>query len=900
MRSLNAGTVYNLPNPIGTTAFAQLNKVFFIGSSVASLGEAAAFSVAVAGPGSAAFAGITPENIYIQGTSQPNPLYGAQIKLLANTGRKSFETDGLPAVVIEGDPNHVYVISSYTQNNNPLLTISSQLLDTNSAPVSNIDAIVGSVQGTMYAAVSPQGGTFGDVGGGVSFADLLPTQTSGDTINFSLPVAININAPLAIGSPLQSLTNPTLYVSTYKQIPALDEKNVGTLFAGFDVLGGPNDTDGAVAVLFSLNEVGAPFLALAPVVTASAVTNDSIIAGTGANTQISIHFLSTLLPSVGTQYLVVVGGVGSVNQDPINVYALPITSFGALASINSVPQTNFLSQRQFNVPATQQGDLYTPSSIPAIVGGGSAPGTITSLYTAGDSVIITVTGSTDQASGIFYSQAIFNNNAVISGWTNWQRAVNSQGIPETAVYDRGNSQFWYSTAFTSSVQSVVATSWEKNGTQLAQLLNSTLPQKQGGIQGVIDISSTAPFFSQADGSRSSATIFTGLNTVILGETAADIGVTLTPVTAYPDTYTSTDGTLNSFVAPAEYISMTGGALGNLQAIIAAAVVSCGGNSWIVVGGNGGLAVLALQDGTGIPDGSITQNFAGLSSELVWQKVGNYSNVRKLIAQNGSLYVLTDTLFERVRLTSDIINQTVPFSSVNLATANTRGGVILNSIQDPSISLPHKSYFFSDVIVCEPLVVLASSSGLLRSGNGVSVATATSQTDMNWQQVVMPESTGCATRLWPVTQTGNATDLYLTPPGVSGNLYVLSGNVSRDQARMYRYVITYDPAGVTDATVQLFNDFFIPNRPTFFVNIGSYRNFFYTDGMLWSVSRSRYLLQQLFVQSLPQALKQGFRVRVPQSGGFYSEVDANSVGQVQRISGLGSWVIPGDFGLVVHQ
>jgi len=679
----------------------------------------------------------------------------------------------------------------------------------------------------------------------------------------------------------------------------MQEVNVGTLFVSFDALGGSNPTDGAIAVVSTFNVVGSPFLLLKQIVPASAVTNDSIIAGIGANTQISIHFLSTLLPSVGTQYLVVVGGVGSVNEQPINVYALPLTSDGSLASINAAPQTNSLTQRQFVVPAVNQGDLYTSASIPAIVGGGSAPGTITSLYTAGDSVIITVTGSTDQAPGVFYSQAIFDNNSVISGWTTWQRAVNTQGVPETAVYDRGSSLFWYSTALTTSVQSVVSTSWEKNGTQLAQLLQSTLPQAQGGIQGVIDLPATSLLFSQAPGSRSSATIFTGLNTVILAETSQDIGSTLTPITAYPDTFASTDGTLNSFGAPAEYISMTGGVLNDLQAIIAATVVSCGGNSWIVVGGNGGLAILALPDGTGISSESITQNFTGLSNQLVWQTLGNYTNVRKLISQNGSLYILTDTLFERVRLTPEFINGSVSFSSVNLATANINR-VIPGSIGDPSISLPLKSYFFSDVLVSEPLVVLATSSGLLAPGTGVSVAAASSQTDMNWQQVTMPESTGCATRLWAITQTGNETDLYLAPPQVSGNLYVLSGNVSRDQARMYRYVINYNPSGITSNTVQLFNDFFIPGRPTFFVNIGSYRNFFYTDGMLWSVSRSKYILEQLFVQSLPTALQQGFRVRVPQNGGFYTQLDAHSVGQVQRISGLGSWIMPGDFGLVVHQ
>ena len=881
--SLDAGTVFNLPNPISATAFAKRSQLFFVGSDASSTGDAAAFAVAVAGPGSTVFAGITPQTIFIQDVEQPNPLYGAQINFLTATGRQGISpTDNVPAVTIQSDPNHVYVITSYVQTSNPALVISQQLLDANNQPVSGIDALVGSVQGSIYAAVSPQGGDFGDNGGGISFCNLTVQQNSPI---FSLPAPINKTTPLAIGSPLVWLSSPTLYVSSYRQTAALDEKDIGTLFAGFNVIGGPNTTDGAVAVAYSLNEVGANSLLLAPIVSAGAVSTDSIVAGIGANTMVWIHFLATVFPSVGTQYLIVVGGVGEENVEPINVYALPITSNGSLASINAQPTIGLYNQRQFTVAAAQPGDLYTSSSVPAIVGGGSAPGTITSLYTAGDSVIITVNDSTDQAPGIFYSQAIFNNNAVICGWTNWQRAVVTQGTPASAVYDRINTQFWYSTELTSTVQSVVSTAWDENGTPLAQLLLNTLPQAQAGIQGVTDVLATMPFFSQTPGYRSSAALFTGLNTVILAETAQDVGVTLTPVIAYPDTFASTDGTLNAYSAPAAYISMTGGILDSLQAIIASAIVSCGGNSWIVVGGNGGLAVLAMPDGTGIPDGSISQNFTGLSQQLIWQTLGNYTNVRKLVSQNGSLYVLTDTLFERVRITPELITQTIPFTSTNLATAQT----LSNGLY----------YLFSDVIVSEPLVILATSSGLLRSGNGASVATAASQSEMNWQVVTMPESTGCATRLWAITQTGSETDLYLAPPAVSGNLYVLSGNVSRDQARMYRYVINYDAAGVNDGTVQLFNDFFVVNRPTFFVNVGAYRNFFYSDGMLLTMSRSRYLLEKPFVQALPDELKQGFRVRVPQNTGFFSDANANAIGQVERLSGLGSWVIPGNFGLVVH-
>ncbi len=891
--SINAGTVFNLPNPIGSSAFGPLSGLFFVGSSIPSTDAAAPFALAVAGRGNDAFTGIAPETIFINGVSQTNPLFGAQIDLLSTTGRfvSNFasQTDSLPVATLADDANHIYIVTSYTAGNNPTLTVSNELLDAVGNPASSIDSLAGSVQGVVFAAVSPQGGVFGDPGSGITGANLVVTQTNGPQINFSTAASLNRTSGLsAIGAPLASMADPLLYVSNYKTSRNGEDVNVGSLFIGCTITTGTSITGGGMAVISTQGTIGSPLL-LMPITFSSAVTSDSIVAAIGASTPIYTHFLSTLFPSVGTQYLVVVGGVGSANAQPVNVYALPLTSSGLLASINSqplvTPNSGSFIQREFTIPATMPGDLYTSSSVPAQVGGGSAPGTITSLYTNDDSVIITVTGSTDQAAGIYYSQAIFDISPKIIGWTPWQRAVDSQGTPETSVYDTVGTQFWYTTALTSTVGSVVRTQWDENGTQLAQLLHATLPLDEGGVQGVIDLPTITPLFSQVVGARSSAALFTGLETVILAETAADVSGLFTPVTNYPNTQAMTDGTLQTLVPPAQYISMTGGVLQDLAAIIAGAVVTDGTQSWIVVGGNGGLAILALADGAGTINGSITQNFSGLSSQLVWQKLGDYRNVRKLVSQNGFLYILTDTLFERVEITPALINQSMAFDATNLATAST---------------LPNKLYlFFSDVIVSEPLVVLATSSGLLRGGNGVSVETATSQQQMSWVEVVMPETTGCATRLLAITQTGQDIDLYRASPAVSGNLYVLSGNVSLDQARIYRYVATYNASGINDSTLQLFNDYFIVSEPTFFINIGYYRNFFYTDGLLWSTSRSRYLLEKLFAQQLPLHFKTGSRARVARSGGFFTDADAHSIGGIERLSGLGSWVIPGDFGLVVH-
>ncbi len=887
-------TILESPTPIGPIAFSQAAGLFFVGASQISSGTASSYALSVAGKDNDALTGIAPEFIYMNGQEISNPLYGSQIALLATTAVMQTEpdrqVDSLPAVTLATDPDHIYITTSYTQGANPTLVMSNQLIDANGLPVGAINSLCGSIQGSLFALVSPNSGTFGDTGGGLVGANLIATQTGYLQCNFSPPSQIDRTSPyVAINGPLQSINPTSLYVSTYKTSRSMQEINIGTLFASFTIKTGANPTNGGLSVLTTLGEVGGQ-IALAPIVATSAITQDSIIATTNANTFVSAHFISTLFPSVGTNYLVVVGGVGPENQTPINVFALPLTSNGMLASVNSVPITivnnfNFFLQREFIVPAVNPGDLYTSSSIQAQVGGGIAPGTITSLYTSGDSVVITVFETATQAPGIFYSQALFDTSNKISAWTPWQRAVQTQGLPKATVYSPAGQQFWYTTEINGELQTLVRTSWNKNSTSLCQLLNETLPEQQAGLQGFTDLVYTSPFFSQAVGSRVSAALFTGYQTVILAQTAADLLNLLTPTSSYPTIIELTDGTFNAYSAPTQYIAMTGGVLQNLEAIIASTVVTDGSQSWIVVGGNGGLAILALPDGTGIGNGAIQENFSGFSTQLYWQPLGNYTQVRKLLSQDGNLYVLTDTLFERVQITPALINKSIPFASSNLATASTlANGLYL---------------FFSDMIISGPMVIIATSSGLITTGNGASITTAPSQAAMNWKVISMPETTGCATRFFPLTQTGQQTDLYLAPPGVSGNFYVLAGNVSLDQARIYRYVITYSDSGINDNTIQLFNDFFIANKPSFFINIGAYRNFFYTDGLLWSTSRSRYIETPLFEQSLPINFKIGSRAKVSPLNGFFSDVDAHSIGQLQRPSGLGSWIIPGDFGLVVH-
>ena len=788
--------------------------------------------------------------------------------------------------MLTSDPTKVYFITQYTQPPSTVV-VSPAIPDAAGNPTSGIQALSGSGMGSFFTAVAPQAGAFGDAGSGISLGIITTTTQTGEIAPAAVATPVDRTSSLVATStalPLATLDNPLLYTSYYIKKHMGEDEYVGTLFAGFHAVSGSDVSSTVRAVVSSYTQIGASFLALQPIVAVSALGTDSIIGAAAPDTEVTIHQLATLFPSIGTQYLVVVGGVGPDNTDPVNVYAMPLTSQGQLASINQPPLTIysasiFFDQRQFVTPATSPSDLYTSTDTPAIVGGGSAPGAITGLFTTGDSVCISVVNAeTGFASGIFYSQALFDNDLRICGWTPWQRALYPATISSFVAFDNTLNIFWYGNTLGGEEHSIVRTGWQQGTTQLSQAVAEQFPPAQGGLQGVCDIPYSSCLISTA--SYNAFAILTGNKAVAFAQTAQVVDNQLAPQIGWQTVVRCADGNLNNLTTPAQFVYSAGGALNDLGPIITAAATFTDVN-WILVGGNGGLAVLAEADGSGIPLQSIGGGFLGLSTTLSWRQLGNYTNVRKIVTDGASIYVLTDTTLERFTISQDVVSGAVAFTAVRLATA------------EQLLTGPYS--FFSDIVISGPLAILATSSGLLRSSSAI--GSATSQDNVGWTTITMPESTGVATRLLPITITGKPSGLFnATSPG---NLYVLSADPGNNQARIYRYVVTYGTGSIDTNTVQLFDDEFIKNRPTFLIDIGTYRNYFYTDGVLWSTSRSKYIEQPLFAQAFPPNFKDGMKPKMSDTPGFFTSL-TNSIGAIQRISGLGAWVIPGDFGLVVHQ
>ena len=101
--------------------------------------------------------------------------------------------------------------------------------------------------------------------------------------------------------------------------------------------------------------------------------------------------------------------------------------------------------------------------------------------------------------------------------------------------------------------------------------------------------------------------------------------------------------------PSQLLAFNGAILDELRPINAAEIGANDTHGWIFVGGVNGLAVLCNSDGSG------WQLNEGLDYDLepirnmAFKRIGNYKFVRKIIADKQFLYVLTDTVLDRIDL-----------------------------------------------------------------------------------------------------------------------------------------------------------------------------------------------------------------------------------------------------------
>lgn len=198
---------------------------------------------------------------------------------------------------------------------------------------------------------------------------------------------------------------------------------------------------------------------------------------------------------------------------------------------------------------------------------------------------------------------------------------------------------------------------------------------------------------------------------------------------------------------------------------------------------------------------------------LWVHLGEYKDVRKLFIDGEWLYVLTRNSLDKILINQKSILQQ-KIERIHLASTN-------------EFKIDRYGSF-CDLLVSGHLGLLATTKGLYRTANGMSIAQADEEHSVSWNQVEIPEGLLPVLKLIPVTWSRKPQDL-ATGPG--GHVYVLTAYQGKNQAHINRFsVASLDVSGVvTDDTIAPFNDYYLKDFPSHFMDLCSMNTDFITDG-----------------------------------------------------------------------
>ncbi len=863
------------------------------------------------------FVPFAPEKVTINyQPDQTNPLYNAGIAVLGLFGFRSVQ--GLmnevilnPMAVTTAEPANIYFVDNQVSSDFCLLSAQDIKDATGDMVTQGILALEGLANEGIFAAVLPNNSaTFGDPESGIAVIELkgggkndegqeLPRSLVQIDAEPGVPPMPDDTRAAALDRTSVSLKIGTDLASIGNIVDMWYCSQLRRLYIALQTEGAAGAADGARSIVVArMQDQKLYFAPIAP--DAVFTDQDKIVGGTGANTQVSALKVRTMRSSFGLDYLIVLGNNGATANTQRTVFALPLVNTflgtpnqltqGTLADVNQDPTEYFtmpddptiaqmLVGRALTQEATAPMDVYTNISRPAQVGGGALPaGDITDINVANDAVFVSVSDPVgDQKPGIFYSQALFDNRGVIVAWTPWSRMAGTTDKVYGFSYENPLGTYVWMTGDTAAtVQTVKRTAWGLGDAactgNLISFIPTLLPKAQAGVQGFFDLPPNTPGLFDI-----SLQIATGLHKVVLIESGQVMNGVLCPNRGdfETDAQQFNQGmiTQNFPIANTRVVSISGGVLDTLGALDAATIGANTMNNegYLFVGGTCGLAVLANEDGSGWDLASgLGVGFDGLQMGMRFIALGDYCFVRKLIADNGFLYVLTDTQLDRIAIAaSDFATGQLEVTTVATLESIMRAceGTLL------------------DVALSEKFALLGASTGLYRVGNDADIRTAVDAEAVNWTALPIPEGV-------PVGQFLQTIASNSLPNGFAqtdvGQLYLTDAYLGFDEAFLHRYTIaSVFGVPITDQTIVPLPDMIVKDILTYFKSFGNARNQALYDGTDQFSSLDRRLCDPPFVQN---------RLRL-----LPLDIDkANNVSAIVRSSASGSWMIAGDFGLRINE
>lgn len=822
---------------------------------------------------------------------QANPLCGAQIDFLKLNNDK-------PIVIKNGDKK-VYKYTNVMVT--PTLAYCTDpVADTTGAVTNQILALEAASSGLSqtFVACTPaaSGSLFGQAGSGIALfeyitgANITPSYVFQN--NKQASALDNSSTSIKIGSDVVLANAVDMFWCT----------DFNRLYVAVQAQAGSNPGDGARSIVVGKieNVAGQSYSTInfMPFLPETAVAGNNQIIATGTAgatvtaTKIKIMRTSTLL-----WYLIVVGGNDTAANTGNQVYALPLVNgdnanLGQLASINQTPtntynnKQNLFKNRSLDTPATAPADVPTNTTPGALVGGGPLPlnadEVITDLFASGDSVYASIGTTTNpNATGLFFSQAILDENGFIANWTTWQRAGGATVAMYGAAINSGDGSIWYLTGTNAAnVNTINKTVWGTGskdgllggtttnaGVGLVANLSALFPASNGGLFNLINIPSNYPGLNDislliATGSQQIALINPGA--AVAGDFSAGL-------------FTSDNDFIPTTTGNPTIMAIKGNVLTDLGPITTAHLATNNaGETWLVVGGANGVAV--LQD-SGYGWSPAITSLNDLSPSLNFGLLSDYKFVQKIASDDHYLYILTQTKLDRIALNTTNLNPT------NIPTIQT-----IATYQDLVGAVSTDTFY--DVTVSGNLALLATSTGLYRVSNGTSIQDST----VSWSQVTVPEQiTVPCTKL--ITISPNGLDSGLIN---GGNLYILNSYRGLQQATLNRFYVKNDSGNIT---IEPLPDLYVKNMLSYFLNFGAFKDNFFTNGTLLINSLSKDAEQLTYAHIMSPNLASGssiVQVKKYYDINLADLKQANFISNILSNSASGALLISGEFGIRVNE
>jgi hypothetical protein len=870
------------------------------------------------------FLGVTPESVTInKELDQPNPLYDTTTLLLSALGSN-------PIVVTKESPATICLIEQLITTSHQSMLVTPPLNDIYGDPSEGIIGLTIGTTGTqefelssyIFAAVKKNKSHSDKEEDGISvvkidknvtkeikknpdgeetvtekreyFFNVLNSVTGKSNGNKAITLAgkaLQINGHIPQSAHIVDLCWCPYLERLYV---ALQTKNADD--ASFE--------HGARALLVGRIDTNEQLI-LDPIASdALCVGNDKIIGACGAAASLSLHKIRSMITSTGFPYLIIVGDIGQPDKTTKKLYALPLAdrSFtqqrdgvmvdplhGTIASKYAVPLNRYLvttygqkliGRALYNHAETIE-EMPTDHDAATQIGVlQELPHAVTDVIVAGDAIFVTVAEpGAGQQPGIFHSQAILDGYGKIAAWTPWQRIGGIEEGIKTAFINTEQHFLAYLKAekpeLVCHIQLAVPEDKKVNhedevSTDLSDVMSQIFAQDESGVQGLFDFPFTTPGFGTKK--RVSMLVATGYKKIALIETGSD------DAQGVFHGYTQGFMKSNTDSEAPRVIVMTDEALEHLGSITCSTIITDGKQSWLVVGGVHGVAVLAQKNGCGWNnEPGLLPHFEGLVSEMNFKKFGTYKYVKKLMSDDNNLYILTNSTFEKVRITAEIVNGQIEGNSILASSHQIKGA-------------------FFDMGVSGPLAVLATSQGLLINGSGTDIR-FDDQEEMNWKSIYLPYAKGSVYNLFFVSSNGQSNGF-----GHQGQLYASVGSLAENQTTVYRlYVHDVFTEGVTDKSVELLPDHIFANQPFPLFSLNTFRDHFITNGAYYFSTQSRqaYERPSLHMLSLPN-IKSMISREAPYYGlPLNIGKRTKKITAVTQNSATGNWLIGGDFGLRIH-